>query len=57
MNKQKGSTDQLEDIVGPKTDWPIFENMSSEPWLPAHSLELFIYCESFPQIFTTLVSF
>lgn len=44
MGKQKESIDQLEDIARSKTDWPMFENRSSEPWLPAHSLELlFIY--------------
>lgn len=44
MGKQKESIDQLEDIARSKTDWPMFENGSSEPWLPAHSLELlFIY--------------
>lgn len=44
MSKQKGSIDQLDDIAGPKPDWPMFENRSSEPWFPTHSPELlFIY--------------
>lgn len=31
MSKQKGSSDQLDDIAGPKRDWPMFENRILNP--------------------------
>lgn len=47
--KQKISIDQLaESIAGSKIDWPIFENINSNPYFPSHPLSyyfLFIYPE------------